>query len=170
MMRRKGVPTMVKSSLAALLLIALASAPAAADQMDVIASLQVADEVSYREGAYAVLVASGALPGTASPEAALNPALRADLGWESRDIDAPLSVAEFSYLVMRGFDIPGGLIYRIAPGPRYAVRELRFRRILVERLNAPAPITGVQALRLIGNAIEWHEARSRETHSPEARS
>jgi hypothetical protein len=61
---------------------------------------------------------------------------------------------------MEAFDIPGGLMYRIAPGPRYAVRQLRFRRILLERIDATEEISGLQALRLIGNAIEWTEDRA----------
>lgn len=158
--RRKGVPTAVKTSIAFWLLLLLVVAAAPADQMDVIASLQTAEEVTYREGGYAVLVAAGVLPGTAEPDAALNPELRRRLGWGSRPADTPLTVAEFSYIVMEAFDIPGGLMYRIAPGPRYAVRQLRFRRILLERVDATETISGVQALRLIGNAIEWTEDRA----------
>mgnify|MGYP006266145375 FL=1 len=150
----------MKRSILACVLAAALTVAAGADQLDVIASLQQAEEVSFREGAYAVLVAVGELPGTAAPEAALNPELAQRLGWGNRPTDGPLTVAEFSYLVMEGFGIPGGLMYRIAPGPRYAVRELRFRRILLERINATAPIAGVQALRLLGNAIDWTEARS----------
>jgi hypothetical protein len=131
-----------------------------ADQMEVIAAMQTAEEVTYREGGFAVLVAAGTLPRTAAPDAALNPELRRRLGWNSRPMDRPLTVAEFSYLVVEAFDIPAGLMYRLAPGPRYAVRELRFRRILLDRVDATDDIAGVQALRMIGNAIEWKEDRS----------
>jgi hypothetical protein len=160
MMRRKGVPTAVKTPIGIALFVLLVTTAAHADQMEVIASLQTAETVTYREGGYAVLVAAGVLPGTAAPDAALNPELRSRLGWGSRPADRPLSVAEFSYLLMEAFDIPGGLMYRIAPGPRYAVRQLRFRRILLERIDATEEISGLQALRLIGNAIEWTEDRA----------
>ena len=160
MKNRKGIPRDVKTSMLCVVFLVASAVFSAADEVEVIAELQAAEELSYRDGAYAVMVAAGILPGSASPEAALNPALRGMLGWDSRPIDEPLTVSGFSVLVMEGFDIPGGLMYRIAPGPRYAVRALRFRRILLERLDANDRITGVEALRIIGNAIEWTEARS----------
>jgi len=149
-----------KSWITLVLFLAPLVSVAAADQMEVIATMQTAEEVTYREGGFAVLVASGTLPRTAAPDAALNPGLRSQLGWDSRAVDGPLTVAEFSYLVMKAFDIPGGLMYRLAPSPRYAVRELRFRRILLDRLDATDNIAGVEALRVIGNAIEWTEDRT----------
>jgi len=143
-----------------LLLVVPVLTAAGADQMEVIAAMQTAEEITYREGGFAVLVASGTLPRTAAPDAALNPELRRQLGWGSRSVDEPLTVAEFSYLVVEGFNIPAGLMYRVAPSPRYAVRELRFRRILLDRVDATDDIAGVQALRIIGNAIEWEGGRS----------
>ena len=151
---------MAKTWIALVLLVVPLVTAAGADQMEVIAAMQTAEEVTYREGGFAVLVASGTLPRTAAPDAALNPGLRSQLGWDSRAVDGPLTVAEFSFLVMKAFDIPGGLMYRLAPSPRYAVRELRFRRILLDRLDATDNIAGVEALRVIGNAIEWTEDRS----------
>ncbi|MFO7780331.1 MAG: hypothetical protein R6W94_01745 [Spirochaetia bacterium] len=148
---------MAKTWIALVLLVIPLVTVAGTDQMEVIAAMQTAEEVTYREGGFAVLVASGMLPRTAAPDAALNPGLRSRLGWDSRPVDSPLTVAEFSYLVMKAFDIPGGLMYRLAPSPRYAVRELRFRRVLLDRVDATDDIAGVQALRMIGNAIEWSE-------------
>jgi hypothetical protein len=147
---------------AMVLLVGAGLAPA--QQFEVIQELRSADEVGYREAAYAVLVSSGELPDSARPDAALNDRLRRLLGWEERPTDGPVSVAEFSFLVMEGFDIPGGLLYRIAPGPRYAIRELRFRRIVLERLNGPSPIRGPEALRILGKAVEWQ--RQREEDAP----
>ncbi|NBF41956.1 MAG: hypothetical protein GVY14_16230 [Spirochaetes bacterium] len=160
MKSQKGVPPVTKTWIALVLFLAPLVTVPAADQMEVIATMQTAEEVTYREGGFAVLVASGTLPRTAAPDAALNPGLRSQLGWDSRAVDGPLTVAEFSYLVMKAFDIPGGLMYRLAPSPRYAVRELRFRRILLDRLDATDNIAGVEALRVIGNAIEWTEDRT----------
>jgi hypothetical protein len=134
-------------------------APLAADGIGVIERLQSAEQVAYRDGGYAVLAAAGILPPEAPLEAALEPKSRKALGWSERPAEDALTVAEFSYLVMQGFDIPGGLMYRLFPGPRYAVRELRFRRILTERVDAGEPIRGVQALRVIGNAAEWAEGQ-----------
>lgn len=160
MKSEKGVPPVAKTWIALVLLLAPLVTVAAADQMEIIATMQTAEKITYREGGFAVLIASGTLPRTAAADAALNPGLRSQLGWDSRSVDGPLTVAEFSYLVVEAFDIPAGLMYRLAPGPRYAVRELRFRRILLDRVDATDDIAGLQALRMIGNAIEWTEGRS----------
>jgi hypothetical protein len=160
MKSQKGVPPVAKTWITLVLLLAPLVTVAAADQMEIIATMQTAEKITYREGGFAVLVASGTLPRTAAADAALNPGLRSQLGWGSRSVDNPLTVAEFSYLVVEAFDIPAGLMYRLVPSPRYAVRELRFRRILLDRVDATDDIAGLQALRMIGNAIEWTEGRS----------
>ena len=42
----------------------------------------------------------------------------------------PVTLADVAYLIVEAYDMPAGLMYALAPGPRYAYRELRFRRLI----------------------------------------
>jgi hypothetical protein len=158
----KGDRITVKTRLFMAVAALISASVVSADQFEVIQRLQGAEEIAYRDAAYAVLLSAGVLPGSARPDAALNAELRERLGWADRPTDDAVSVSEFSFLVMEGFDIPGGLMYRLAPGPRYALRELRFRRILTEPLNGPSSIEGAHALRMLANAMDWQRRRQEE--------
>lgn len=74
--------------------------------------------------AYIVLAGGGEIQSDTTPEAAY--ALALEKRWLPSSLKASDSIAidQLSALVMRAFDLKGGLMYSIFPGPRYAYREL----------------------------------------------
>jgi len=47
------------------------------------------------------------------------------------DAGQSISYGEFSYLIMETLNLKGGVMYRLFPGPRYAAREIAYRKWIV---------------------------------------
>jgi len=126
-------------------------------------SNQIVDEVlqakalSYGQAAYLVLVAAQMLPEATSPEEALRQSVVSSWGIEEKTAADPVSIGEYSFMMMKTFELQGGLLYRIFPGPRYASRELVYRGFILERKDPGRYVPGEEALRLLAHVIEWKE-------------
>lgn len=48
-------------------------------------------------------------------------------------------------------------MYRLLPGPRYAVRELKYMGF-VDDTDASKPVSGEEVIRILGYVLEWKEA------------
>jgi hypothetical protein len=111
--------------------------------------------VSYGDAAWLVLGAAG----TAIPENSLNAAYRfaADNNWlpKKAAAGAPATLGAVSFLVMRVFNIKGGLLYTLFPGPRYAYRELVYRRLIQGRAYSSMPVSGERLSRMISRVLDY---------------
>lgn len=118
------------------------------------------EEASYGHSVYMVLTAIGELPEEASPERATE-VLR-EKGWDlsARDADEAVSLGEYSHLIMRALNIPGGIMYGLFPGPRYAARELKYLNFISGRSSPGRSLSGTDALYILGRVLEGKEARS----------
>jgi hypothetical protein len=126
-------------------------------------SNQILDEVlqaeatSYGDAAYLVLVAAGIVPEETGPEEALRQPVVSSWKIEEKTSGDPVSLGEYSFMLMKTFELKGGLLYRIFPGPRYASRELAYRRIILGSKDPRRHVPGEEALRLLAQVIEWKE-------------
>jgi hypothetical protein len=59
-----------------------------------------------------------------------------------------------SFLLMKAFDIPGGLMYRFFPGARYAYRELVYRGVLHGQHDPARKVSGFWLITLVATAIQ----------------
>lgn len=66
---------------------------------------------------------------------------------------------EYALLVMKAFGMTGGLMYGLFPGPRYAFRELTYRRLILGRPIPESAVSGQAALRILGAVLAEREAR-----------
>ena len=117
-------------------------------------------EATLEQAAYLVLTASGRIPDDSSPaEAAAS--LR-DQGWTvpERSADEPLTLGEYSYLLMQAFELKGGVMYRIFPGPRYAGRELAYLKLIRADTSPYRTLSGEEAIGILGRLLEWKEEQS----------
>lgn len=71
-----------------------------------------------------------------------------------------ISAGEFAFLLQNQLDLPRGLLSGFFPGPRYALRDLKFLRIIQERAHPDTPISGERAMRILGRALAEREDRS----------
>jgi hypothetical protein len=137
-------------------------APLVGQSNEVIDSILADDVILYKNGTYLVLTAAGRVDDSAAPAEAYE-ALE-DLKKEWRvslpGKDVPMTLGDFSYLVMRAFSIKGGLFFRIFPGPRYAAREMKFLGFVKDGPSPYRKISGEEAIGILGRTLEWMEERS----------
>jgi hypothetical protein len=117
-------------------------------------------EAGFATSALLVLSAVGIIPEDAGLEKAAAALSEQNWGIEVPADPKAISLGEFAYLLMRAFDIPGGVMYRLLPGPRYAAREIAYLGFITDRTSPYRKISGEEALTTLGLALEWKEDRS----------
>ena len=112
--------------------------------------------LTYGSASYVLLSGAGEIDENASfAEAARVMSEKASVTGISWDEE--ISLGMYSHLVMQTYGISGGIFYRIFPGPRYALRELRFRRIIQGRSYTGMSLSGESALRILNRVLEKGE-------------
>jgi hypothetical protein len=109
------------------------------------------------DATYMVLLSAGAIDEGASTSEAVVYAREA--GWLPQEVDRgrTITFGEFAYILMEAHQEPGGIMYRLIPGPRYAAREANFQEWSVERRSQDEEISGETAIRVLGNYLAWKE-------------
>ena len=110
------------------------------------------------ELAYLALVGGGWIDESASPNEAL--AIAQAKGWipKKTTADAPMDLATFSALAMRGLRYDGGLGWILFHAKRYAARELIARGIANASGGLDRILSGEEALRMLGKMTSAGEA------------
>ncbi len=118
------------------------------------------ETASFRHSAYIILSAANLIPEDASVEDALT---KLDsLKWlpvQGKEQET-INLGDLSFLVMKAFDLPGGLLYSLFPSPRYAVRELLHRGIIINHGNPNRQVSSEEAMRIIRMGLDWKGVRS----------
>jgi hypothetical protein len=149
----------LRSVVLVLAVVSAAALPLAAQSGAFMDSLLAQDRVSYGDASYLVLVGAGRLKESEPVDRALE--LLREQGWAiaGKSAGDRLSLGEFSLIVMRCFDIPGGLMYHLAPGPRYATRELVYREVIQGKARPGSSLSGERAARILGRVLDTREAQ-----------
>lgn len=110
--------------------------------------------VSCARAARFVLAGSGILPTNAAEAQAY--AAAQETGWlpEGAEAATPLRLDQFSFLVMEAFKVKGGLLYSLFPGPRYAYRELAYRKYIQGRRDPAQTLTGERLVQTLGRVLD----------------
>jgi hypothetical protein len=119
--------------------------------------------VSYGDAAWLVLNAAGtALPGAPLPALAERSASGAyrfavDNNWLPKNAgeEEPVTLGGISLLIMKALTIKGGFMYTLFPGPRYAYRELTYRKIIPGRAYSTMTVSGERLLRILSRALDY---------------
>jgi hypothetical protein len=118
------------------------------------------EKASFGKTAYFTLLAVNLISEDASVDQALVTLDQQGWGVKLKKADDTISMGELSFLVMKALDIPGGVMYRLFSGPRYASRELVYLGIVPGK-NRPDRIpSGGEVLGVLGRALEWKEGQS----------
>ena len=70
-----------------------------------------------------------------------------------------VTLGEYAWYLMKVNGMTGGLMFRVAPGPRYALRELKFLEIVQGRAFTRMPLSGERAARIMGRYLAWKEEK-----------
>jgi hypothetical protein len=112
------------------------------------------DSPGVRDVAYLVLVSSDTIGEDAGADRAF--ALGKELGWisQTRDPESPVSLAEYSFFVMKAFGRKGGVMFSLVPSPRYAYREMVIQGMIQGKTDPDQRLSGVMALRIMGRCLD----------------
>jgi hypothetical protein len=81
--------------------------------------------------------------------------LAQEQGWFPKNAEpgGPIKLKDLSLLMMKAFDLEGGLMYRLFPGPRYAYREMTRRGFIEGRAYPGFTVSGERFLQILGNIL-----------------
>ena len=133
------------------------SAPATDDAT--IDSILTQKAITFGNAAWLVGRSAGTYDEKVTPEQATG--LARSAGWvgkDKKDNDA-VDLQSYGLILLKAFDLPTGLVYGWLPGPRYALRELTFRKILPSNLAPDDLVSGEEAMRYLQAAQDWKEAK-----------
>lgn len=118
------------------------------------------EKASFGRTAYFTLLAVNLIAEDASVDQALSVLDQQGWGVKVKKGDDTITMGEFSFLIMKALEIPGGLMYKLAPGSRYASRELVYLGIVPGRNRPSRTPSGDEVLSILGRALEWKEEQS----------
>lgn len=132
-------------------LLAAVTAPAvlcaqSAASMDAILEQEM---LSFGAASYLLLAAQGEIEDDADFAQAAEMMADTQPVFSDKDADAALTLGEYSFLIMKVYGRSGGLMYRLFPGPRYAVRELTFIKAVQGSAYPNAHVSGERAVRIL---------------------
>ena len=144
----------MRSTLVVCFALTFGAASVSAQTAEIMDTIIGASEISVSQAAYLVFVAAGKLAEDASPDQAFT--LFEGLGWidSGGDPARPLKASEYAYLLTRSYGLSGGLLGDWLPSPRYAFRDLVFRGIFSSKGDPESPLTGVEAVRILGKVMD----------------
>jgi hypothetical protein len=121
-----------------------------AADMDVILE---ARELTYAQAVSFVLPAAGVVSGRVSEKEAF--AAAETRGWLPKKAKAreTINAGGLSLLIMKSFDFKGGLMYTLFPSPRYAYRELQYRKFIQGNIDPLGKVAGVQLLHILSQVL-----------------
>jgi hypothetical protein len=75
-------------------------------------------------------------------------------GWlKNAAPDDPLTLGALSFLMLKAFNIKGGMMYAIFPGPRYAYRTMVSRAFIQGPADPAMRVSGERFLLILGNVL-----------------
>ncbi len=142
------------------MIFSLISTSLLAQQTGVIDEILLEEKVSFGKTVYLALLAAGLIPEGASVDESL--AVLKQKGWmvEPKSSEDAINLGEYSFLLMKAFEMPGGLLYSIFPGPRYACRELAHLNLIRGNSSPYRNLSGEEVLQMLGHILAWKEESS----------
>lgn len=116
-------------------------------------------QIQFGHAAYMVLTAAGRLPENATTSDAVTFLELQNWGFASITPSSIITLGDYSNLLMRSFDLSGGLLYSLFPGNRYALRELVYLRAVNLPVWPAKEINGEEALRILTKIIDIKDSK-----------
>jgi hypothetical protein len=68
--------------------------------------------------------------------------------------DKAVTWGGMAFLMMKSFNLSGGIMYTLFPGPRTSYREMIYRRYIQGLSDSGKPVTGDQLLQVLGRVLD----------------
>ena len=116
-----------------------------------------ATEVSAAGAARFVLGAAELLPPGLSGAAAESAAyeMARSKGWIKAAASDAISLKETAFLLMNAFELKGGAMYSLFHNPRYAYREMVYRKLIQGASDPDMKVSGIRFLQILGRTLSY---------------
>ncbi len=130
------------------------TAAAVAQSNEFMDGLLESKAITVGQASYLALAASERIGEDADAAAAF--AKAQELGWapKAQAAEDPIRYAGYAYHLAKAFELKGGIMYSLAPSPRYAYRELVARRMIQGRADPQGTVDGLAAMRALGRVLD----------------
>ena len=120
-------------------------------------AMLAADSVSAAGAARFVLAAADllqpGLSGSDAEQAAYDKAK--SNGWIRAAAGENVTMQDTSFLIMKAFNLKGGVMYSLFENPRYAYREMVYRKLILGRADAAMKVTGPKLLYILDKTLSY---------------
>jgi hypothetical protein len=145
----------MRTVLLTLVVLLLVGGVAVAQSNEIIDQMLEAEQATFGQAAYIAFIGAGEAPEDASIEEVYQSISWSDWKLEQMPMEEPITLGEFSYLVMENLGISGGLMYRMIPGPRYAAREFEYLDFFLGNGSPYRTVSGQEVLHIMGQALAF---------------
>ena len=129
-----------------------------AQSAEIIDDIIESQSISYGEASYLAVLGTGMADDEADIDAAYTLVSSRDLNKNSKTADQPATLGEFAYILMESLEMKGGIMYRLFPSPRYAVRELAYLGVIDFEALPGNNLKGTEALTMLSELLSLQEA------------
>ena len=119
--------------------------------------LMFAEEATFGQASILVLMANGIDEAGEDQDLATQMVVRADWIAGPKEPGMPVTLGDYSLMIMSAFQIPGGLGYRLFHSPRYAARELDYLGLVQGYASPRRILSGQDLLQILGSVMAWLE-------------
>jgi hypothetical protein len=74
-------------------------------------------------------------------------------GWAKGDAGRAITMKDAAFILMNAFNFPGGAMYRLFPSPRYAYREMVYKKLIQGKADPDMKLSGERLLWIIGRCL-----------------
>lgn len=124
-----------------------------AQSADAVTKMIESKEATVGEAAYFLAVYLDAAPENSTEEAAVNALQASGVCNEGVAADTVLTYKTFAGMLMRTWDVKGGLMYSITKADRYALRDLQAKGFISASADPVSAVSGFDALAILNNCM-----------------
>ena len=76
-------------------------------------------------------------------------------GWVKTTAENEITLKDLAFLIMKAFELKGGAMYSLFKNPRYAYREMRYRKLIQGKADPAMKVSGQRLLQIIGRTLSY---------------
>ena len=115
------------------------------------------EKAGFGRTSYMVFTAAGLMRDNVTLEESLQYLDKLKWNMKDKESEEYITLGEYSFMLMKSFNLNGGIMYQVFPGPRYASRELFYLDLINENRDPNRYISGEEVIRILGRLLEWKE-------------
>lgn len=125
-----------------------------AQSNEILDTLLDQEQATLGHTAYLVFLAAEIADEEWSPDRATDELRALDWGFEEADADDTVDLGALSFIIMKSFDMGGGIMYSLFPGERYAARELAYLGFVPGYASPYRTLSGREVTLILGRTLD----------------